>query len=158
MNACVDDLSNGRAGLFKCTSEGNTPSHMKSINSTDFLPLFQLVRDPSRSRRLHASYLPSTPPQYPSIPEAISRSITNNLLQPIDIMKLSLEFLEEKTNRAEDKDFDSADIRGVNHLLRCFTIYRSILCCTVPLAVQTPLISAFLGYIDRFFGYTGTHF
>ena len=48
--------------------------------------------------------------EYPSIPEAISRSIINNSLQPIHIMKLSTEFSEGRTDKAEDKDLDSADI------------------------------------------------
>lgn len=84
--------------------------------------------------------------EYPSIPEGILCSIISNSLQPINIMKLSTEFSKGKTNRT--------DIRGVNHLFQCFTIYCSILYRTVPLAVQTPLISALLRYIDRLFGYS----
>lgn len=68
-------------------------------------------------------------------------------------MKLSTEFSEGKTDENGDEDFDSADIKEVNHLLRCFTIYSSILFRTVPPGVQSPLIAALLAYIDRFFGY-----
>lgn len=82
--------------------------------------------------------------EYSSIPEAILRSIINNSLQPITIMRLSTEFSEGKTDKAEDIDFDSADIHGVHYLLRCFTIYCSILFRAVQPAVQTPLISALL--------------
>ena len=38
MGAWVDDLSNGQAALYKCTSEGNTPSRIYSMNPTDSLP------------------------------------------------------------------------------------------------------------------------
>ncbi len=69
-------------------------------------------------------------------------------------MKLSTKFSEGKTDKDEDKDFDSADIKGVNHLLRCFTIYSSILFRAVPPGIQTPLIAALLVYIDRLFGYS----
>ena len=55
--------------------------------------------------------------EYPSIPEAILHSTINNSLQPINIMKLFTEFSEGKTDKAQDKDFDSAGIRGVNHPL-----------------------------------------
>ncbi len=37
VRACVDDLSNGQAALYKCTSEGTT------LNPTDSLPLHQLI-------------------------------------------------------------------------------------------------------------------
>lgn len=40
------DLSNGQVAFYKCTSEGNTPSHIKSINPTDSSPLRQLSRMP----------------------------------------------------------------------------------------------------------------
>lgn len=76
--------------------------------------------------------------EYPSIPEGILCSIISNSLQPIN------EFSKGKTNRT--------DIRGVNPLFQCCTIYCSILYHPVSLAVQTPLISALLRYIDRLFG------
>lgn len=66
--------------------------------------------------------------EYPSILEAILRFTINISLHPISIMKLSTEFSEGNTDTAVDKGFDSVDIRGVNHLLRCFIIYCSILC------------------------------
>ncbi len=37
MRACVDDLSNGQAAPYKCTSEGTT------LNPTESLPLRQLI-------------------------------------------------------------------------------------------------------------------
>ena len=55
-------LRNGPAALYKCISEGNTPSSIWSINPADSLPLLQPVKDLSRSRRsswprwLYASY------------------------------------------------------------------------------------------------------
>lgn len=92
--------------------------------------------------------------EFPSIPEALLRSVVNNTIWPVNVMKLSTEFSEGKADKDEDEDFDSADIKGVNHLLRCFTIYSSILFRTVPPGVQTPLIAALLAYIDRLFGYS----
>lgn len=68
-------------------------------------------------------------------------------------MKLSTKFSEGKTDEDEDEDFDSVDIKGVNHLLRSFMIYSSILFWTVPLGIQSPLTAAFLAYVDWLFGY-----
>lgn len=56
----MDGLSNGRAAPFKCTSEGNTLCHIKSMNPTHSLPLHQLIRDPSRSHRLPGPSLQRT--------------------------------------------------------------------------------------------------
>lgn len=37
------DLSNGRTASYKCKSEGNTASHVWSINEAEFLSLHQLL-------------------------------------------------------------------------------------------------------------------
>ena len=50
-------------------------------------------------------------------------------------MKLSMKFSGGKTDEDEDEDFDSADIKGVNNLLRSFMIYSSILFWTVTLGI-----------------------
>lgn len=60
------------------------------------------------------------------------QSIVNNIIRPINVMKLSTEFCEGKTDQDKDEDFDLADIKGINHLLRSFTIYSSIHFWTVP--------------------------
>ena len=62
--------------------------------------------------------------EYPPIPEAILRSIINNSLQPISIMKLSTEFSEGITDKAEDKDLDSISLAfpaGVDKCLYCWS-------------------------------------
>lgn len=62
--------------------------------------------------------------EYPSIPEAILRSIINNSLQPISIMKLSTEFSEGRTDKAKDKDLDSISLAfpaGVDKCLYCWS-------------------------------------
>ena len=69
-------------------------------------------------------------------------------------MKLSIEFSKGKTDKDEDENEESADIKGVNHLLRCFSIYSSILFWTMLPGIQTPLIASLLAYIDRLFGYS----
>ena len=35
-----------------------------------------------------------------------------------------MEFSEDKTDKDEEEDFNSANVKGVNHLLRCFAIYN----------------------------------
>ena len=68
-------------------------------------------------------------------------------------MKLSTEFSKGKTDKEKDKDFDSADIRGVNYLLSCFALCIFILFRTVPPGVYISLIAALLAYINRLLGY-----
>ena len=70
--------------------------------------------------------------KFPSISKTLLRNIVNNTIRPINIMKLPTEFSERKTDKEEEEDIDSADIKGVNHLLCCFTIYSSIIFQTVP--------------------------
>lgn len=66
-------LSDGGAVVYKRTSERDTPSQIQPMDPTDLQPLRQLIRDPSRSRRILASVtacllpdldLASTSPQY----------------------------------------------------------------------------------------------
>ncbi len=92
--------------------------------------------------------------EFPSISETLLRSIVNNTIRPINVMKLSIEFSKGKTDKDEDENEESADIKGVNHLLRCFSIYSSILFRTMLPGIQTPLIASLLAYIDRLFGYS----
>lgn len=50
-----------------------------------------------------------------SILETLLQSIFNQTIRPINIMKLSTEFFKGKTDKNKNKDFDSADIKEVNH-------------------------------------------
>ena len=74
MNKCVyelGDLSNGRAALYKCISEGNTPSHRQSVNPTDHFPLRQLITLGLAGQLglgLDLVVVTSTPPQYSCLP------------------------------------------------------------------------------------------
>lgn len=43
--------------------------------------------------------------EFPSIPEALLQSLVNNTIRPINVMKLSTDFSEEKTDKDEDQDF-----------------------------------------------------
>ena len=82
--------------------------------------------------------------EFLSIPEALLCSIVNNTIRPINVMKLSTECSEGKADKDKEEDLDLANIKGVNHLLYCFTIYSSILFQTILPGVQSPLIAAFL--------------
>ncbi len=44
-------LLDERVAVYKCTSEGNTPSHIERMNPADSLPQGQLIKDASRSHR-----------------------------------------------------------------------------------------------------------
>lgn len=90
--------------------------------------------------------------EFPSIPEALLQSLVNNTIRPINVIKLSTDFSEGKTDKDEDQEFGSADIKGINHPPHCFIIYSLILFWTVPPGVQSPLIAAFLAFIDWLFG------
>ncbi len=39
----IDDLSNGQAALYKCTSEGNTPSHISHILSINPICVIMII-------------------------------------------------------------------------------------------------------------------
>lgn len=66
------------------------------------------------------------------MPKTLLQTIFNNIIRSINVMKLSTEFSEGKTDQNKDEDFDLADIKEINHLLRSFTIYSSINFWTVP--------------------------
>ena len=72
----------------------------------------------------------------------------------MNVMELWTEFSESKTDKNEVEDFDSADIKRVNHLFHCLTIYSSILFWIVTPGVQISLIAALLANIDWLFGYS----
>lgn len=75
----------------------------------------------------------------------------NNTISSISVMRLLTKFSEEKIDKNKDKDFDLAHI---NYLLRSTMIYNSILFWTMTFEIQSPLIAAFLAYVDCFFGYS----
>lgn len=60
------------------------------------------------------------------MPKTLLQNIVNNIIRSINVMKLSKEFSEGKTDQDKDEDEDLTDIKGINHLLRSFTIYSSI--------------------------------
>lgn len=43
--------------------------------------------------------------EFPSIPEALLQSLVNNTIRPINVMKLSTDFSEGKTDKDEDQEF-----------------------------------------------------
>ena len=135
----------GNIGIQRREIRYNGPERQKTLDKLPFRGLLQDTDLP---------FFYDLRLEFPSIPEALLRSVINNTIRPVNVMKLSTEFSEDKADKDEDENFDSADIKGVNYPLRCFTIYSSILFRTVPPGVQTPLIVALLAYIDRLFGYS----
>ena len=113
----------GSVGIQRREIRYNGPEEQRTLDKLAFRGLFQGTDLPF----FHDLRL-----EFPFIPEALLRSVVNNTICPVNVMKLSTEFSEGKADKDEDEDFDSADIKEVNHLLRCFTIYSSILFCTHP--------------------------
>ena len=71
MRGCVDwmGLSNWQAALYKCTSEGNTPSRNWSMNLNDSWSLCQLARGPSLGLAGHLGLDPITLPKSDTAPD-----------------------------------------------------------------------------------------
>lgn len=66
--------------------------------------------------------------EFPSIPEALLWSVVNNTIRPVNVMKLSTEFSEGKADKDEDEDFNSTNIKKVNHLQFNTISYRPTGC------------------------------
>ena len=92
--------------------------------------------------------------RYLSIPVSTPKAIINNTLFPVNIMKLSINYSKEKSEKEKEADCKSSDMKEMTHLIRAFLLYCTILIRITRLEVQQPLTFALLKYCDRFLAYS----
>ena len=92
--------------------------------------------------------------RYPSIPVPALKDIINNSLPLVNIMKLSNDYSKGKSEKIKKADWESNNVKGINHFIYTFFFYCTILIRITRLEVLQALIFALLDYCYWFLAYS----
>lgn len=154
-----------RGGLVVPPAAAAAPNMLGNANAAQDGTLLALPFQPYRIQARNFLFS-DLAVRYPAINESLFKAISENTMEPINILKLSTDYTPEREKMKVlkvnstlavdtlEEDALLSEVKGPAHLIRCFLLYCTVLLHFTPFGIRYDLTIGLHAYLGRFLGFT----